>query len=279
MLERVWLNWKALDAQMDEALALYEKLGLKGIKVDFMDRDDQEMVDYYHRLLKKAADHHLMVDLHGAYHPTGLIRTYPHFLTQEGVLGAEYNKWSKRVTATHNVTLPFTRMLLGPMDYTPGGMRSVAPAEFQVRYLQPFVQTTRGQGLAMYVVFDSPFACVSDSPEAYDGQDGVDFLRAVPTSWDETRFLAGDIGQYVVVARRKGKDWYVGAMTNEQGRSVQVPLSFLGGGNFDARVWGDAAAPTSLTVSDRKVSAGDTLTLALAPSGGGAVRLQPARGR
>lgn len=274
----LWLNWKALDAQMDEAIPLYEQWGIKGIKVDFMDRDDQAMVDYYHRLLTKTAQHHLMVDLHGAEHPTGLIRTYPHYLTQEGVMGAEYNKWSRRVTATHNVTLPYTRMLLGPMDYTPGGFRNQAPAAFNPRNELPFVQTTRGQALAMYVVYDSPFGIVADSPDTYkESPAGLDFVTAAPTTWDETRFITGEIGQSVVLARRKGADWWIGAMTNEAGRSVKVPLTFLGAGAFTADIRQDGATPTDLAASTRTVKAGDVLTLKLAPSGGAAVRLTPAR--
>lgn len=274
----LWLNWKALDAQMDEAVPLYEQWGIKGIKVDFMDRDDQAMVDYYHRLLTKAGQHHLMVDLHGAEHPTGLIRTYPHYLTQEGVMGAEYNKWSRRVTAAHNVTLPYTRMLLGPMDYTPGGFRNVAPAAFDPRNTLPFVQTTRGQALAMYVVYDSPFGIVADSPDTYkDSPAGLDFVAAAPTTWDETRFVTGEIGRSVVLARRKGADWWIGAMTNEAGRTVKVPLGFLGAGAFTADIRQDGAAPTDLVASTRTVKAGDVLTLKLAPSGGAAVRLTPAR--
>ncbi|MEJ2814923.1 glycoside hydrolase family 97 protein [Caulobacter sp. CCG-8] len=274
----LWLNWKALDAQMDEAVPLYEQWGIKGIKVDFMDRDDQAMVDYYHRLLTKAGQHHLMVDLHGAEHPTGLIRTYPHYLTQEGVMGAEYNKWSRRVTAAHNVTLPYTRMLLGPMDYTPGGFRNVAPATFDPRNTLPFVQTTRGQALAMYVVYDSPFGIVADSPDTYkDSPAGLDFVAAAPTTWDETRFVTGEIGQSVVLARRKGADWWIGAMTNDAGRTVKIPLGFLGAGAFTADIRQDGAAPTDLVASTRTVKAGDVLTLKLAPSGGAAVRLTPAR--
>ena len=201
----LWLNWKALDAQMDEALPLYEKLGIKGIKVDFMDRDDQQMVDWYHRVLKRAADHKLLVNFHGAYHPTGLVRPYPHYLTQEGVMGAEYNKWSRRVTAGHNVMLAYTRQLLGPMDYTPGGFGNLSPAEFKIRNAPPFVQTTRAHGLAMYVVYESPFSVVADTPDAYQNQPGLDFISDVPVTWDETRAIAGEIGKYIVVARRKGR--------------------------------------------------------------------------
>ena len=274
----LWVQWKALDDQMNEALAAYEAWGVKGIKVDFMDRDDQQIVDYYHRLLEKAGQHKLMVDLHGAYRPTGLIRTYPHYVTQEGVLGAEYNKWSSRVTATHNVTLPFTRMLLGPMDYTPGGFRNVRPADFKDQFLLPTVQTTRGQALAMYVVFDSPLTMVSDSPITYAASPaGLDFISAVPTSWDETRVLSGEIGQSIVIARRKGADWWVGAMTNEAGRTVKVPLGFLGTGAFKAEIREDGAEPTALKTRSQAVSAKQTLSLTLAPSGGGVVRISPAQ--
>jgi len=195
----VWLQWKQLERQLDAAIPLYASWGIKGIKVDFLDRNDQEMVAFYHRLLKKAAEHHLMVDLHGAYPPDGLARTWPNFVTQEGVLGVEYNKFGTRITASHTVTLPFTRGLLGPMDYTPGGFRALPPAEFatQVRSPRPYVMTTRGHGMAMYLVYDSPFVMLSDNPESYvaaDGtrKEGADFLRDVPASWDETRFLAED---------------------------------------------------------------------------------------
>jgi alpha-glucosidase len=272
----LWVHWKALDAQMDEALAAYQAWGVKGIKVDFMDRDDQQIVDFYHRLLTKAGQHRLMVDLHGAYRPTGLTRTYPHFVTQEGVMGAEYNKWSRRVTATHNVTLPFTRMLLGPMDYTPGGFKNVRPAEFKNQFVLPTVQTTRGQALAMYVVYDSPLSMVSDSPLTYAASPaGLDFVSAVPTTWDETRVLSGQIGQSIVIARRKGAEWWVGAMTNEAGRTVKVPLAFLGAGRFQAEIREDGAEPTALKTRTQTVGAQQTLTLTLAPSGGGVVRIKP----
>lgn len=278
----VWLQWRQLDWQMEEALATYEKWGIKGIKVDFMDRSDQEMVDYFHKLLTATAKHHIMVDLHGAYPPNGLVRTYPHFMTQEGVMGAEYNKWSGRVTATHNVTLPFTRMILGPIDYTPGGFRHSTPAQFPAlrRNTLPYVQTTRGQAVAMYVVFDSPFQMLADSPISYaktegawpkpksDWEDGLEFIKDVPTTWDETRILQGDIGQYIVSARRKGKDWYIGAMTNESGRTLTIPLSFLDKGSYKTQVWQDGKTISTLSKTDAKQASTDTLTLTLAPSGG-----------
>jgi alpha-glucosidase len=273
----LWLQWQQLDNQMDAAFAQYEAWGIKGIKVDFMNRNDQEMVDWYHKVLEKAAAHHLMVDLHGAYPPNGLNRTWPNYITQEGVLGAENNKWSARITATHNVTLPFTRMILGPMDYTPGGFHNATAANFKQRNHEPMVMTTRGQALAMYVVYDSPFQMVADSPAAYKNADGAEFIQAVPTSWDETRILAGDIGQYIVSARRKGDTWYIGAMTNEAGRTLKVPLSFLGKGSYTAQLLQDGADATRLKRSDSKVSSTQSLTLKLAPSGGAVAVISASR--
>ncbi|HEY5972564.1 MAG TPA: glycoside hydrolase family 97 protein [Pseudoxanthomonas sp.] len=271
----LWVQWSLLDRQMDAALAQYQAWGIKGIKVDFMDRNDQQMVDYYHKLMRKAAEHKLLVDMHGAYPPSGLNRTYPNYLTQEGIMGAEYNKWSRRVTATHNVSLAYTRMLLGPVDYTPGGFRNATPASFQVINSPPQVQTTRGHGLGMFVVYESPFQMVADSPDIYQNAPGFDFIRAVPTTWDETRFLAGDIDEFVVVARRKGKDWYIGAMGNEQAREISLPLTFLGAGKFKAKIYEDGDTPTTLNVSARDVSKTDTLKLKLAASGGAAARIAP----
>ena len=271
----LWVQWSLLDRQMDAALAQYQQWGIKGIKVDFMDRNDQQMVDYYHKLMSKAAGHKLLVDMHGAYPPAGLNRTWPNYLTQEGIMGAEYNKWSRRVTATHNVSLAFTRMLLGPVDYTPGGFRNATPASFEVVNSPPQVQTTRGHGLAMFVVYESPFQMVADSPDIYENAAGFDFVKAVPTAWDETRFLAGDIDDYVVVARRKGKEWYVGAMGTEKPREISLPLDFLGDGKFRAKIYEDGASPTSLNESTRDVTKADTLSLKLAGSGGAAVRVVP----
>jgi alpha-glucosidase len=269
----LWVQWSLLDRQMDAALAQYGKWGIAGIKVDFMDRNDQQMVDYFHKLMAKAAGHKLLVDMHGAYPPAGLNRTWPNYLTQEGIMGAEYNKWSRRVTATHNVSLAYTRMLLGPMDYTPGGFRNRTPAEFEVVNSPPQVQTTRGHGLGMFVVYESPFQMVADSPDVYVNAAGFDFVKMVPVAWNETRFLAGDIDDYVVVARRKGQDWYIGAMGNEKAHDLKLPLSFLGAGKFKARIWEDGATPTALRISERDVSALDALELKLAPSGGAAVKI------
>ncbi|SFU98800.1 glycoside hydrolase family 97 protein [Pseudoduganella namucuonensis] len=278
----VWLQWRQLERQMDQALAAYERWGIKGIKVDFINRNDQEIMPFYHRLLTKTAEHKLMVDLHGAFPPAGLTRTYPHYMTQEGVLGAENNKWSRRITARHNIALAFTRGLLGPMDYTPGGFRHATPEQFpsKQRFIDPYVMTTRGAALAMYVIFESPFQMVSDSPLAYrkaDGgwEDGVDFLKMVPASWDEIRFIRGDLDDHIVLARRSGDTWYVGAMT-DQAKSVTVPLDFLGSGTYEARTWQDGASVSSLRTGEQRVRRTGRLRLTMAANGGAVAVIRPA---
>jgi alpha-glucosidase len=277
----LWLHWSTLAGQRDAAFALYEKWGVKGVKIDFMDRKDQEMVSFYQRTLRAAAEHHLTVDFHGAYTGSGEERTWPNLLTREGIMGLEYLKWSDRTTPRHNVTIPFTRMLTGPMDYTPGGFRNVTVDEFVPRHLAPLAMGTRAHQLAMYVVFDSPLQMLADTPAAYRGEPGSEFLKVVPASWDETKVLAGVIGEYVVIARRRGGDWFVGAMT-DKARSLTVPLGLLGADAFDATIYADvpesAKTPTRIGITTERVSgkgAAAKLTLALAPGGGAAIHLRP----
>ncbi|WP_343684633.1 glycoside hydrolase family 97 protein [Asticcacaulis sp.] len=265
----LWVHWKHIEPRMDEVLRTYSNWGIKGIKVDFMERDDQEMVAFYERLAKATAEHRLLLDMHGAFPPGGLSRTYPNYITQEGVLGAEYDKFqSKRVTATHNVHLAYTRMLLGPMDYTPGGFRNGVPDGYSPTDVMPSTQTRRGQALAMYVVYDSPLQMVSDDPSAYVNAPGFEFIRYVPTAWDETRFIGGEPDQYVALARRKGKTWYIGLMNDDEARMVKLPLSFLPKGTFTAHLWTDGAHPTDIVTSTQKVSNTSVLSLDTKPSGG-----------
>jgi len=277
----LWVEWRALDKVMDKAMALFEEWGAAGIKVDFMNRDDQEMVNFYEKVVRKAAEHKLMVDFHGAYKPTGLRRTYPNLLTREGVMGLEYNKWSGRVTPGHDVTLPFTRMLAGPMDYTPGGFRNATRDAFEARNVAPMTQGTRAHQLAMYVVYESPLVMVSDYPGAYEGQPGMEFIKRAPTVWDETKVLTGSPAEHVAIARRKGDAWYIGAMTDWEARELDLPLDFLGSGEFEATVFADgpdaAEAARSLGITKATVTAGDRLPLKLAPGGGAAVILTPIR--
>jgi alpha-glucosidase len=274
----VWAHWTDVDRQMDVAFPLYEQWGLAGVKIDFMDRDDQWMVNFYRRVAKKAAEHHLMVDFHGAFKPDGLRRTYPNVLTREGVLGLEYTKWSARVHPDH-VMLAFTRMLAGPMDYTPGGFRNVTREAFEPRFVEPLVMGTRAHQVALYVVFESPFQMVVDYPGAYEGQPEMDFIRAVPTTWDETRVLNARVGDYVTVARRRGKEWYVGSIAGWHAADLEISLSFLGPGEYVAEIYSDAADaaenPTHTSIERMKVTSSTRLKAKLVSGGGQAIRIRP----
>ncbi len=271
----LWLYWGALDQQMDAALDQYAKWGAAGVKVDFMDRDDQEVVNFYQHLVQKAAERHLVVDFHGAYKPTGLRRTYPNLLTREGVMGMEYSKSTARTTPEHDVTLPFTRMLAGPMDYTPGCFNNATRSQFIAREINPMCQGTRAHQLAMYVVYEGPLSMVSDYPEIFDHLPEMEFIDRVPTVWDETKVLNGEPAQFVTIARRQGADWYMGAMTNWDARDLEIPLSFLGEGVFDAQIFADGAdadtVPTHVAISTKPVKAGDKIKIHLASGGGAAV--------
>jgi alpha-glucosidase len=278
----VWAHFRDVNDQMEVAFAQFEKWGIAGVKIDFLDRSDQWMVNFYRKAAKTAAEHHLMLDFHGAFKPDGMRRTYPNVLTREGVMGAEYNTWSGRVTPKHNVTLPFTRMLAGPMDYTPGGFDNVTKEDFTSKHEAALtVMGTRTHQTAMFVVYESEFQIISDSPSAYEGQKELEFLKAVPASWDETRVLNGALGKYITMARRRGNEWYVGSMTDWDARELDVPLSFLASGAYDAEIYSDgpnaAAQPKDSVVEKRRVNAQTVLKLKLAPGGGSAMRLVPAR--
>ncbi len=277
----LWAHFRDMYDQMDDAFGQYEKWGIAGVKIDFMDRTDQWMVNWYRTAAKKAADHHLMLDFHGAFKPDGMQRTYPNVLTREGVMGAEYNKWSARITPKHDVTLAFTRMLAGPMDYTPGGFDNVTRENFVARNRAPMVMGTRAHHTALYVVFESELQMVSDSPDAYDGQKETEFLKAVPASWDETRVLNGVPPKYITVARRRGNEWFVGSITDWDARELDVPLSFLGSGNYDAEIYADgpnaSVQPKDSVVEKRRVNAQTVLKVKMAPGGGSAMRIVPVR--
>jgi len=264
----------------DKACATYESWGIAGVKIDFMDSDDQDMVNWYRRVVTIAADHHLMVDFHGAFKPDGFRRTYPNLVTREGVMGNEYNKWSLRVTPEHMVTLPFTRMLAGPMDFTPGGFLNRTPEKFQ-NGTPAQVQGTRALQLAQFVVYDSPFTVACDSPDNYKGQDGVEFLKKVKTMWDDTKILNGRIGEYITSARRSGNEWFIGSMTNSEARTLEIKLDFLGEGKYkmiafedapDANINAEKVVRTSVVVVK-----GDTVKLKMAPGGGFAAWLEPVK--
>ena len=236
----LWVVWKTLDDQMEEALDKFAEWGVKGIKVDFMQRDDQWMVNYYRRVAEEAAKRHLLVDFHGAYKPSGLRREYPNVISREGVKGLENCKWSDLITPRHNVTLPFIRMVPGPMDYTPGAMVNAHRKNYFISWDRPMSMTTRVQQMAMYVVYESPLQMLADNPSNYlKNKECLQFMAQMPTTWDETRALAGEVGEYVAVARRKGDKWYVGAMNGEKARDLTLDLSFLPQGTWQVTLFED----------------------------------------
>jgi alpha-glucosidase len=277
----LWLHWTTVDRDdaYQKAFPLYEKWGIAGVKIDFMNRDDQDMVNWYEKITKSAAEHHLMVNFHGAFKPTGMIRTYPNQITREGILGNEYNRWSARVTPEHKATLPFTRLLAGPGDFTPGGFLNEQLDQFQANVKPTRVQGTRCAELALFVCFESPVCHAADHPSHYRNQPGLDFLRIVPTVWDDTRVLDGEVGEHLVIARRHGDRWFLGALTDRNSRDIPVKLDFLGRGAWTLNLWKDA--PDSDTVGEhlateqRTVTAADELTLHLARAGGAVAMLEP----
>ena len=267
---------------MTPALDLFKQWGVKGIKVDFMQRDDQRVVNYYYRIAGEAAARQLLVDYHGAHKPAGLDRTWPNVLTFEGVKGLENNKWENLVTPAHNVTLPFTRMLAGPMDYTPGSMINAQSKDFRPIFDRPMSQGTRAHQLAMYVVYESPLQMLAESPSEYERElESMEFLKAVPVVWDETRALDGRVGSHVVMARRRGAEWFVGAMTNDTARTVTLDLSFLGAGSYTLDAWVDGINADRNAMDYRKesktVTSGDKIEVKLARGGGYAAILRLAR--
>jgi alpha-glucosidase len=275
----IWASYRSVVLHVDDAFPLFEKWGVAGVKIDFIERDDQGGIEWYYKTAEAAAQHHLMMDFHGATKPSGIERTWPNVLGYEAVAGMEQSKAGARDNPDHRVTLPFTRMLAGAMDYTPGGFDNVTREEFEPRMIRPMVMGTRAQQLAMYVVYLAPFDMVSDCPSIYEGRPEFQFIKDVPATWDETRGLDGRPGEYVVVARRRGSDWYLGAMSGWTPRELEVPLNFLGPGRYTAEIYADAsdaaAHPQHVILEKRTVRRSTTLTLRLAPGGGYAVRLIP----
>jgi alpha-glucosidase len=274
----LWCLWNALEDRLEESLDRFQQWGVKGIKVDFMQRDDQKMVRYYHKIARKAAEHRLLVDFHGSYKPTGLRRAYPNVMTREGVQGLEHNKWGKNITPEHNVTIPFIRMLAGPMDYTPGAMINAQEKNFIPRWNRPMSQGTRVHQLAMYVVYESPLQMLADSPSQYRRESEImNFLSVVPTVWDETEVLDAQVAEYVILARKHGDDWYVGGMTNWTPRSLEITLSFLDSGEYTAEIYSDGHN-ASRYASDfqklsRDVTEKDKIRIEMAPGGGWVARI------
>ncbi len=231
----LWGGYWAVDRDMENVFKYYSDLGVKGFKIDFMDRDDQKMVDFYERAAATAAKYNLMCDFHGAYKPCGLSRKYPNVVNYEGVNGLEQMKWSDKSLdqVTYDVTIPFIRMVAGPMDYTQGAMFNSQKAGYRASNSEPQSQGTRCRQLAMYVIFEAPFNMLCDSPTNYEREpECTQFIAEIPTVWDQTVALDGKVGQYAVLARRAGDDWYVGGMTDWNARETEVDLSFLPDGDY-----------------------------------------------
>jgi len=274
----LWVVWKSFNDKFDQALDQFQKWGIKGIKIDFMQRNDQKLIDFYYKTCRETAKRHMLVDFHGGQSQITMTRTWPNMISGEGVRGMEWSKWSTDSEPQHNVTLPFTRMFLGPMDYTPGAMLNATKKTFAPIFERPMALGTRCHQLAMYVVFESPLQMLADSPTNYMREpEAMEFLAPVPTVWDETKVLDAKLGEYVLVARRNGKDWYVGAMTNWTGRDLDIDLSFLPSGNYTMDSYQDGINAdrfaSDYVKTKTQVTSGKKLKITLAPGGGWAARI------
>lgn len=277
----LWAGYWALNRDMEGVMKHYAEMGVKGFKIDFMDRDDQQMVDFYERAAVTAAKYKLMCDFHGAYKPCGLSRKYPNVVNYEGVNGLEQMKWStiELDQVTYDVMIPFIRMVAGPMDYTQGAMVNAQKASYHASNSEPMSQGTRCRQLAMYVVFESPFNMLCDSPTNYEKEPVcTEFIAKIPTVWDETEALDGKVGEYCIIARRAGDVWYVGGMTNWDEREVEIDLSFLGEGNYAATEFVDGPNANKIGRDFLKksieVKGGSKLKVKMAQGGGFAMKIE-----
>ncbi len=276
-----WVHQGTLRGKVDDAFTAFEKMGWSGMMVDFFDHDDQDTVEFAEEILQAAARHHLLIHFHGIWKPTGLQRTYPNLMNHEGVLNLEYLKWGDACPPEHDLRIAFTRAIAGPLDYHLGGFRAVNRRDFKPKNVGPNVLGTRCHQLAMYVGFDNPNPMVADFPAAYRDQPGFEFIREVPTWWDETRVLAGEAGKVLVVARRKGREWWLGGLWAGPPGVRSLDLRFLGRGKFDATIWSDSAAsefdPNQLARTSRTLDGGSPLTVSFGTDGGFVGRLIPSK--
>ena len=274
----LWASWNAVVHQMDTAFSVYSKMGIRGFKIDFIDRDDQVAVASLYQIARKASEFHLMVDYHGAFKPTGLQRTYPNVMGFEGVKGLENYKWADEDQPRYAVTIPFIRMLAGPMDYTPGAMRNSNQENFRAIGFNPMSKGTRCQQLAMYVIYNAPLQMLSDNPTVYmKEQECTDFIVQVPVTYEETVPMDGKVGEYLALARRKADIWYIGAMTNWTARDLTLDFSFLPAGKYQAEIFHDGMNADRDATDYKKeilnITGGQHLTIHLAPGGGWAARV------
>lgn len=277
----LWASWYAINQVLDDAFSHYSKMGVKGFKIDFIDRDDQKMVKSIYDIAKKAASYKLFIDYHGIYKPTGIQRTYPNIVNFEGVKGLENAKWTPNDDMPHYETsIPFIRMLAGPMDYTPGAMRNATRADFRPSNSLPMSQGTRAHQLGMYVVYEAPLQMMADSPTAYmKEQESTTFIAQIPTTFDETIALDGKVGEYVAIARRKGDTWFIGGLTNWSSREITIDLSFLDKGNYSAEIFKDGINANKDATDYKheiiKVTNTDKLMVNMANGGGFAMIISP----
>ena len=269
----LWASYNSIVKNPEKAMSHYARMGFKGFKIDFINRDDQQAVKFCERMAKIAAENHLLIDFHGVYKPAGIQRTYPNVLNFEGVAGLEQLKWSPEDydEVTYDVTIPFVRMVAGPMDYTQGAMRNAVRRNYRPVGSEAMSQGTRCRQLAEYAVFEAPLTMLSDSPSNYMAEtECTEFIAEFPTVWDETIPLCGEIGEYVAVARRHGETWYVGALTNWDERDLDLDLGFIGGGEmtvFQDGINADRAARDYKKTSAR-IPADGIVRIHMAPGGG-----------
>jgi len=276
----LWAGYYAFERDLEKVCKHYAEMGVKGFKIDFMDRDDQQMVDFHYRAAAVAAKYKLMLDFHGTYKPTGINRTYPNVINFEAVHGLEQMKWTgpELDQVTYDVTFPFIRMVAGPVDYTQGAMRNATKRTHRGINDEPMSQGTRCRQLAQYVIFESPLNMLCDSPTNYEKeQESTDFISAIPTVWDQTIALDGEIGKYIAIARKKADHWYVGAMTNWDDRKLDIDLSFLGEGDYVAEVYRDGVNANRIASDYKKetitIPANRKMTISMAKGGGVAMKI------
>lgn len=279
----LWTVFNVLDRQLEEACAKYAAMGVKGFKVDFLDRDDQTAVEMVERIADATASHKLLLDLHGIYKPTGLSRAYPNIVNYEAVFGMEEMKWSDPSVDMpfYDVTFPYIRMMAGPVDYTPGAMRNASKGDWKAVYSNPVSQGTRAHQIATYIVYDSPFTMLCDSPSLYrKNQDCTDFITSLPTVFDATDVIDGKMGEYIVTMRRMGDSYYVGGLTNWDARDYELSFSFLPEGkSFKATILTDGVNADKqgddYKIASTTVTGASKEKIRMASGGGFAVKLQP----
>jgi alpha-glucosidase len=278
----LWVIWHALERQWDEAFAQFDQWGIKGIKMDFMNRDDQGMVQFYESVARKAAEHKMVVNFHGAYKPSGLRRKYPNVLTREALIEFEYNGWTEYVSPEHHNILPYIRMFTGPMDYIPGTVRNATKESFWPSTNFPMGQGTRAHAMALFVILNSPMTMLPDSPsDYYREQECTDFLANIPVEWDETKLMKGKIGHYTILGRRAGEEWFLGAITDWTARKLTLNTDFLDPGNYQVEIISDGINAGTRAEDYKRstitIQQGDIMEVNMVPGGGWVARLTPVK--